>query len=137
MDGIIITPLEKIYHPKGDILKALKKTDDGFDNFGEAYFSEIHKGEIKGWKKHREMTLNLVVIIGEIKFVIFNERSNEFFSINISKSNYKRLTIKPGLFMAFKGINNHNMVLNIANIEHRPDETLNIDLNQIIYDWKK
>ena len=38
--------------------------------------------------------------------------------------------------MAFKGINNHNMVLNIANIEHRPDETLNIDLNQIIYDWK-
>ena len=118
MDGIIITPLEKIYHPKGDILKALKQTDDGFDNFGE-------------------MTLNLVVIIGEIKFVIFNERSNEFFSINISKSNYKRLTVKPGLFMAFKGINNHNMVLNIANIEHRTDETLNIDLNQIIYDWKK
>ena len=137
MDGIIITPLEKIYHPKGDILKALKKTDDGFDNFGEAYFSEIYKGEIKGWKKHREMTLNLVVIIGEIKFVIFNEKTKEFFSINISKSNYKRLTIKPGLFMAFKGINNHNMVLNIANIEHRTDETLNIDLNQIIYDWKK
>ena len=61
MDGIILTPLQQITHPKGDIFHAMKVSDDGFIGFGEAYFSTINKDVIKGWKKHTEMTLNLVV----------------------------------------------------------------------------
>ena len=45
MDGIILTPLNKIYHPKGEILKAIKKSDTTFNEFGEAYFSTINKGD--------------------------------------------------------------------------------------------
>ena len=48
MDGIILTPLNQIHHPKGDIYHAMKKSDDGFDGFGEAYFSTVHKNDIKG-----------------------------------------------------------------------------------------
>ena len=74
MDGIILTPLNKIYHPKGEIFKAIKKSDPTFNKFGEAYFSTINKGDIKGWKKHTKMILNLVVVIGEIEFVIYDDR---------------------------------------------------------------
>ena len=30
MDGVILTPLKQITHPKGDIFHAMKVSDDGF-----------------------------------------------------------------------------------------------------------
>jgi len=135
MDGIILTPLNQIHHPKGDIYHAMKKSDDGFDGFGEAYFSTVHKNDIKGWKKHRDMTLNLLVPIGEIKFVAYNEDLKEFFSVKISQNNYQRLTIKPNLWLAFKGIDENSMLLNLASIEHDPNESENMELTSIQYEW--
>ncbi len=135
MDGIILTPLNQIHHPKGDIYHAMKKSDDGFDGFGEAYFSTVHKNDIKGWKKHRDMTLNLLVPIGEIKFVVYNEDLKEFFSVKISQNNYQRLTIKPNLWLAFKGIDENSMLLNLASIEHDPNESENMELTSIQYEW--
>jgi len=135
MDGVILTPLKQIYNPKGDIFHAMKKSDDGFDGFGEAYFSTIHKGDIKVWKKHTEMTLNLVVPVGKIKFVVYNESIKEFFSVQLSQDNYQRLTVKPNLWMAFQGMGKNNMLLNLASIEHNPDESINISLEEIKYEW--
>ncbi len=67
MDGVILTPLKKITHLKGDILHAMKKSEKEFSGFGEAYFSSVYKGKIKGWKKHNKMTLNIIVVKGEIE----------------------------------------------------------------------
>lgn len=133
MDGVMLTPLKQIYHPKGDIFHVMKKSDAGFDGFGEAYFSTIHKNDIKGWKKHLQMTLNLVVVSGEIEFVIYNGMN--FFSTRLSHDNYQRLTVKAGFWVAFRGIQAHNTLLNLANLEHDPKEAVNIDLSEIHYEW--
>ena len=135
MDGVILTPLKQIIHPKGDVYHAIKVSDFGYDGFGEAYFSSINQNVIKGWKKHSSMTLNLVVPVGAIEFVLYNESKGEFFNIKISKLNYQRLTIKPHLWVAFRGLESENMLLNIANIEHDPKESLNIDIDAIEYNW--
>ena len=135
MDGLILTPLKQIHHPKGDIFHAMKKSDVGFDGFGEAYFSTVKKGDIKGWKKHTKMTLNLVVPVGEIEFVVYDENKKEFFAVKISKNNYQRLTVKAGVWMAFQGVGEYNMLLNLASVEHDPSEAVNIDLNDIRYEW--
>lgn len=135
MDGIILRPLKQIYHPKGDIFHAMKKSDDGFNGFGEAYFSTINKGDIKGWKKHTKMTLNLIVPVGEIEFVVYNEETKEFFSVKLSQNNYQRLTVKPGLWMAFRGCGEYNILLNLASIEHDPNEAISIDIEDIKYEW--
>jgi dTDP-4-dehydrorhamnose 3,5-epimerase len=135
MDGIILTPLKQIYNPNGDVFHAMKKSDIGFDGFGEAYFSTTKKGAIKGWKKHIKMTLNLIVPFGEIEFVIYNEVINEFQSVKLSQKNYQRLTIKPGLWVAFKGVAEHNILLNLANLEHDKEEVVNKNLNELIYAW--
>ena len=66
MDGITLTPLRRIENPKGDIFHAMKASDTGFSGFGEAYFSTVNKSDIKGWKKHTKMTLNLIVVMGEV-----------------------------------------------------------------------
>ncbi len=135
MDGVILTPLKQIYHPKGDIFHAMKKSDIGFDGFGEAYFSTINQNDIKGWKKHTKMTLNIIVPVGNIEFVVYDENSKEFFSTKLSHNNYQRLTVKAGLWMAFKGLDKYNMLLNLASIEHDPNEAINIGIEEIKYEW--
>ena len=135
MDGVILTPLKQIHHPKGDVFHGMKKSDDGYDGFGEAYFSTINQDDIKGWKKHTEMTLNLIVTVGEIKFVVYDEETKEFFSVTLSQNNYQRLTVKPNLWMAFQGVGEYNMLLNLASVEHNPNEAINIDLSEINYEW--
>jgi dTDP-4-dehydrorhamnose 3,5-epimerase len=135
LDKIVLTPLKQIHNPKGDIYHAMKKSDNGYDGFGEAYFSTVHKDDIKGWKNHTKMTLNLVVPVGAIEFVVYNEDTKEFFNIELSQENYQRLTVKPGLWMAFRGVGEHNMLLNLASIEHDPSEAVNMDLDEIKYEW--
>ena len=135
MDGVTLTPLKQITHPKGDIFHAMKASDDGFFGFGEVYFSTVNQGEVKGWKKHTEMTLNLVVVTGEIEFVVYDD--NGFYSVKLSKNNYQRLTVEPGLWLAFRGVSVENMLLNLASIEHNANESENVDLYDFDYNWNK
>ena len=88
---VLLTRLNIIRTPGGDVLHAMKNNSPGFDNFGEAYFSEIQPNVIKGWKRHRNMTLNLVVPIGKVQFVLFDDRKSDniqFQKIIISRENY-------------------------------------------------
>lgn len=139
IEGVLLTPLKQIYHPQGDVFHAMKCSDPGFLNFGEAYFSTIHRGDIKPWKKHFRMTLNLVVPVGSIRFVIHDERpgSNTFGqsqSFEIGSKNYQRLTVPPGVWMAFEGLGEDlNLLLNLADIEHDPSEVERVELNHFDY----
>ena len=88
IEGVVLTDLKMIHHSQGDIYHAMKKSDEGFEGFGEAYFSTIKKNEVKGWKKHQEMTMNIIVPIGEVTFVLFDDRENSssinsFFKIEL------------------------------------------------------
>jgi dTDP-4-dehydrorhamnose 3,5-epimerase len=48
-----------------------------------------------------------------------------------------RLTVPPGLWMAFQGLDNtSSMLLNIADIKHEPDETDRKNINEIKYNWE-
>ena len=133
MDGVTLTSLRKIEHSKGDVFHAMKASDKGFSGFGEAYFSTVNKSDVKGWKKHTKMTLNLVVVTGEVEFVVHN--GIDFFNVKLSKGNYQRLTVEPGLWVAFRGLSDENMLLNIASIEHDPSESENVDLGDFNFKW--
>ena len=65
MEGVTLTALQQIDTAGGSVLHAMKAGDAGFSGFGEAYFSAVEKGFIKGWKRHREMTLNVGCPFGE------------------------------------------------------------------------
>jgi dTDP-4-dehydrorhamnose 3,5-epimerase len=141
LEGVSLTPLNEILNDKGNIFHALKSTDETFISFGEAYFSNVNYGEIKGWKKHSRMFLNLIVPLGTIKFVLFDDRElsttfGQFQEVEIGELNYQRLFVPPGIFMSFQGIGLHrNMLLNIASIPHDPTESVNKELPEIIYSW--
>ena len=91
---LLITPLDIIETPGGNVMHAMKNDSPGYFGFGEAYFSEIEYKMIKAWKRHREMTLNLVVPHGEVRFILYDDRHVErikFQEIIISKNNYDSL----------------------------------------------
>lgn len=139
IEGLIVTPLKKISSKSGDVLHAMKNDDDGACGFGEAYFSEILPGEVKAWKRHNIMTLNLIVPVGAIKFVIMDDRNkdiNSFEELTLSCDNYCRLTVPPMVWMGFKGDHpTKSILLNIANIKHNPNESDKKDLSEIKYNW--
>lgn len=148
IEGVIVTPLKQIYHPKGDVFHAMKCVDPGFEGFGEAYFSSIIGGLVKAWKRHSRMTLNLVCIVGKIHFVLYDGREDsqskgEFMEITLSPEStetYFRLTIPPGVWMGFVGIDkDKSILLNVANIPHDPAEQVNIPIedSDIVFDFNK
>ena len=139
-EGLIISPLKIIPTEKGSVRHGLKQSDTGYSGFGEAYFSEVAKNEIKGWKKHTRMNMNLVIVSGAIRFVIYDDRENSqtqnsFFEITLSLDNYHRLTVPAGLWMAFQGIADSNLLMNLANIEHDPKEVHQTPISTISYNW--
>ena len=136
---IVLTHLDVIDTPGGNVMHGIKETSAGYAGFGEAYFSQVDKGAIKAWKRHKKMTLNLMVPVGKIKFVLFDDRevsNTQFQEVIISKDNYCRLTLPPMVWMGFQGLSNgRSMLLNIANIEHDPSEVERLEIEKINYDW--
>lgn len=142
IQGVELHPLKHIIVPKGDIYHALKCTDEGYTGFGEAYFSQIESGEVKGWKRHNRMTLNIIVPVGKIKFIVYDDRNESptfglFQEIILSPEyNYQRLTLAPGLWMAFQGIDEKtSMLMDIIPEPHDPSEADRKNLEEIEYNF--
>jgi dTDP-4-dehydrorhamnose 3,5-epimerase len=138
---VLLTPLDIIEVPNGRVFHALKDLDEGYNKFGEAYFSEVEPGKVKAWKRHQLMTLNLVVPIGEIRFVLFDDRlegHQEYGEYYLSPQRYSRLTIPPMVWVGFQGLSKTNsLLLNVADLTHDPEEVDRKELSEIQFDWSK
>ena len=144
INGVTTTPLSIINIKGGDVLHAMKKSDHGYSGFGEAYFSTIEPKAIKGWKRHTQMVLNLVVPIGSVRFILYDDRENQnninkFQEVILSIADgYARLTVPPMIWVGFQGLARQtSLVLNIANIEHSPDEIERKELDEIEFIWSE
>jgi len=136
---VLITPLSIIETLGGNVMHGMKVSDSGFSGFEEVYFSEVGFNAIKAWKRHKEMTLNLVVPVGKIKFVIFDDREREvqFQEITISRDNYCRITVPPMVWVGFKGVSKgSSILLNIANMMHNTKEVERKNIKDIEYNWE-
>lgn len=142
IQGVELHPLKHIIVPKGDIFHALKSTDEGYAGFGEAYFSQIESGAVKGWKRHNRMTLNIIVPVGKIRFVVYDDRqgsatNGKFQEVILSpESNYQRLTLAPGLWMAFQGMDKGlSILMDIIPEPHDPSEADRKDIEEIKFNF--
>jgi len=138
---MIKTDLTIIEADSGSVYHGLKNTDKGFKEFGEVYFSSVKKDIIKAWKLHKEMTLNLLVPVGSVLFCFLDEREqsntfNQTFKIILSQNPYYRLTVPPGIWFGFQGLSpGLNLICNIADIPHDPNEVSRKEINEIEMDW--
>ena len=139
VNGVTLTALRRISTPGGDVLHGMKQSDEGFCGFGEAYFSTIRKGHIKGWKRHNRMTLNFVVPSGQIRVCVHDAQlgSQNYFLLGPnSPEGYARLTIAPGLWVAFAGMDeDDSLLLNLASMEHDPTESDTLPIEAFAWAW--
>lgn len=143
IDGMRITPLRRIPDERGAVLHMLREDDEGFERFGEIYFSTVHPGAIKAWHLHTEMTLNYAVPVGQIKLVCHDDREGSptrgnTVELHVGELSYVRVTIPPLVWNGFKGVGTQTaLVANCSTIPHRPDEILRADPFDHVsgYDW--
>jgi dTDP-4-dehydrorhamnose 3,5-epimerase len=139
LTDVLVTPLRQIETEGGDVLHAIKQFDAGYEGFGEAYFSWVNPNAIKAWKKHTQMTMNLVVPVGQVRFVFRCVNTfgiDEFRVEEVGVNRYARITVPPGIWFGFQGLHSKkSLVLNIANITHNPYEIERLALMDINYDW--
>jgi dTDP-4-dehydrorhamnose 3,5-epimerase len=137
VNDVVVTPLQRIKTMGGDVMHGVKSTDVGFQGFGEAYFSWISSGAVKAWKCHKLMTMNLIVPVGNVKFVFFSMDDCKFRVENIGIDHYSKLTVPPGIWFGFKGLSSKSsLVLNISSIVHDPSEVDRLNLTDIEYSWE-
>ena len=145
IEGVIIQPLKQIADKCGSVLHMLKNDSRLFKQFGEVYFSEIHSGLVKAWKRHKKQSQNLVVPLGKIWLVIYDDRPNSNTHRKIAQyklgrpKDYRLIHIPPMLWYGFQGIGDQtSMIANCTDLSHDPEEmeSLSADTSQIPYQWK-
>ena len=134
---IRVTDMKNIYLKDGNVLHYLKRKDKSFNQFGEVYFSWILENKVKGWKKQKKNTMNLIVPVGSVRFVFFKDKiSDGIFSIIIGENNYKRITVPPNLWYGFKNMSNKkSLIANLIDNEHDPNDFETKDLGLINFNW--
>jgi dTDP-4-dehydrorhamnose 3,5-epimerase len=124
LSDVVVTSLKKISTNGGDVLHAIKSSDQGYCGFNEAYFSWVEPGAIKAWKMHKFAISNLVVPYGLVKFAFCASDPGVVFRTEIiGEDKYSRLTVPAGIWFGFQGISSApSLILNITNMIHDPDE---------------
>ena len=132
----IVTSLRRIDIEGGDVLHVLKSQDRTFRGFAEAYFSLIRKDFIEPWRRHHHATLNLVVPSRAVRFVATIRGDAFEETIFSSQNNFARLTIPPGPWLAFQGLQKEeSIILNISDRIHQGNEIDHCGLNKFNYEW--
>ena len=140
IDDILLTPLSRISNPKGDILRVIRISDSGCFGIDEVYCSLVHQGVTKGWKRHLQIPLNLVVLHGFVRFYFVDDRDKstdvKYQIVDSSpESNYLRITVPPLIWVAFQGCSSTNLVANSIPVIHDPCEQESKDLNYFNIDF--
>ena len=142
IEGAAIVPLRRIPDERGTVHHMLRRTDPHFTEFGEIYFSTVYGGVVKGWHRHRDMTLNYACIWGRIKLVLFDDRSEsatrgELMEVFLGPDDYSLAIVPPGVWNGFKGMTDVAIVANCATHPHDPSGSERLDPfeNDIPYDW--
>jgi len=143
IEGVQTIPLRRIPDERGTIFHMLSADDPHFLQFGEIYFTSIYHGVVKGWHKHREMTLNYACVYGRVKLVLYDDRDGSptrgaLTETFLGPDNHSLVVIPPEIWSGFKGMSSpFAVVANCCTHPHDPDRTTRVDPfdNDIPYDW--
>ena len=143
IEGVKVVPLKRIPDERGTVFHMLRSSDPHFIQFGEIYFSSVYKEVVKGWHRHRDMTLNYVCIHGRIKLVLYDDREGSssrgrLMELFLGPDDYSLAVIPPGIWNGFKGMSEpFAIVANCCTHPHDPTRSERLDpfQNHIPYDW--
>ncbi len=146
IEGVEIKKLKKIVDERGFLMEMLRYDDKIFERFGQAYISACLPGVAKAWHYHKKQTDNLVIILGNAKVVLYDNRKNsktkgDLNEFIMGEKNLILLKVPPLIIHGFSPIGNRPAYLiNFPTLPYNrenPDEgRITFDSKEIPYDWK-
>jgi dTDP-4-dehydrorhamnose 3,5-epimerase len=128
IDGVRVVPLRVIRDGRGAIMHMLRSDAPHFERFGEIYFSWVNPGVVKGWHRHRVMTLNYAVPVGRVRLVLYDDREGSptrgtVDELVLGADAYALVRIPHGVWNGILGLGSSpSLIANCATEPHDPDE---------------
>lgn len=144
IEGVQIINKKKIPDERGAIYHMLRNDNPEFKKFGEIYFSKVYPGIVKGWHIHSKMWLNYLLVVGKIKFVLYDDRKDsptkgvvQEIELTDSADHSKLVIVPPYVWNGFKGSESpFSIVANCATEPHDPEEISRKDFNDPYFPYK-
>ena len=76
IEGVEIKKLKVIPDSRGFLMEMLRCDDKLFEKFGQVYLSVCKPGVVKGWHYHKKQADNFVVVKGNAKVVLYDDRKD-------------------------------------------------------------
>jgi dTDP-4-dehydrorhamnose 3,5-epimerase len=145
IDGASFVPRRRIPDERGTIMHMLRRDEPHFAGFGEVYFTTVHSGAVKGWHRHRGMTVSYACPYGRVKLVLYDDREGSptrgtLVEAFLGPENHALAVIPPEVWNGLKGLNTpFALVANCASEPHDPSRTERLDPHgdEIPYDWSR
>jgi len=145
ISGVRTKKLNVIPDERGYLMEILRKDDDLFRGFGQAYITVAYPGVVKAWHYHKEQVDNFTIVSGMGKFVLYDmredsETSGQIDEYFVGDQNPMLIQIPTRVCHGFKAIGKEPAIaLNVPDQVYNyeaPDE-MRIDphRNDIPYDW--
>ncbi len=146
--GVKVKPLKVLPDERGRLFEILRRDEELFDRFGQAYVTTTYPGVVKAWHYHERQDDYFTCVRGMIKLVIYDGREgsptrgalNEF----VLGDHAMQLVVVPRLtWHGWKCIGEEEaMILNLVTepYDHKnPDEhrLAPHDNGVIPYDWTR
>jgi dTDP-4-dehydrorhamnose 3,5-epimerase len=145
IEGVQVKRLAKQVDERGYLMELLRRDDEIFEGFGQAYVALNYPGVVRAWHYHKKQDDHLVVVKGAVKVALFDAREDsptqgqveEFF---LGEGNDIVLKIPRGVMHGYKTVGTEpSLLLNFPSEpydQQQPDEyRLPWNSDRIPYDW--
>ena len=147
IEGVKVKKLRVIADERGRLMELLRRDDEAFITFGQAYVTTAYPGVVKAWHYHKKQTDNLAVISGMMKVALYDGRKdspthgevNEFFA---GVHNPILITIPPEVLHGFKCISLEealvvNLPTELYDYEHPDEFRVDPHTREVPYSWER
>lgn len=130
IEGVRVHPLRRIPDDRGTIMHMLRCDDPHFERFGEIYFSTIYPGVVKGWHRHKVMSLNYAVVSGMIRMALYDDREGSrtrgtLQEVYAGEDHYALVHVPPLVWNGFMGVGTKTAI--VANCATHPHDAQEIE----------
>ena len=147
IEGVKTKKLKVIPDERGRLMEILRKDDDLFLGFGQAYMTSTYPGVVKAWHMHQKQTDNVVCLQGMLKLVLYDGRRGsktfgELEQYYIGVHNPLLVQIPAGVYHGWMCVSTEEaLVVNLPTLPYNhkePDEQrLDPHSSDIPYDWTR
>jgi dTDP-4-dehydrorhamnose 3,5-epimerase len=145
--GVKTKTLKVIPDERGRLMEILRRDDEIFQEFGQAYVTTTYPGVVKAWHKHEKQTDNIACVAGLIKLAVYDGRPGsptrgQIDQFYIGVHNPMLVQVPAGLYHGWMCVSPEEaVVVNIPTNTYdraKPDEQrLDPGTGEIPYDWKR